>query len=117
MANLAQSEVVINDSWTQGGTYGKKRAVVDATLTLSGQGTATNKINASLFGLRTIDTVQVMRATATGAESAWYDARPSLDGTYILLATEDGTDHFVVFPTDINSVVLRLLITGHPSPN
>lgn len=54
MADLASSAVTILDSWEEDGLNGKKYVGRRVRLTLTGQGTTSNKITASVLKLGTI---------------------------------------------------------------
>lgn len=82
MANLAQTAVVVNDVWKEGGTSSRRFKAVDATLTLTGQGGLTNLILAALFGMSKI--VQVRNAR--NASSVVYEAVPSYSGASVVLS-------------------------------
>lgn len=106
MAALAASAVSITDSWTEGGLNGKRFACVKATLTLTGQGGATNSIAASLFNLRIIE--QALPAIGDGNDHI-YVASPSYDGTLLLLKAS-ATDA----PADITDTV-DVIVKGQPA--
>lgn len=55
MADLAQSAVTINRSWSEGGTTGKELSCRQVTLVLTGQGGTTNRILASVLALSVIE--------------------------------------------------------------
>lgn len=57
MADLASTAVTVNARWDTVASGNVKRQVVDATLVLTGQGGASNKITASVLGLRAVDAV------------------------------------------------------------
>lgn len=82
MANLAASAVTVVDNYTEGGANGKKYSVYDLTLVLVAMGTATNKIQASVFGLATI---QRCSLAIDSANVAVYPTSPSYDGTLVLI--------------------------------
>lgn len=81
MANLLPAAVVINDTWTEGGTNSRIFNAVEATLTLTGQGSLTNLIPAALFGMINIKEVRNARNTSSVA----YGAVPSYDHANVVL--------------------------------
>lgn len=103
MANLAASAVVEVSSWSSAGTNGRLLANRKLTLTLTGQGGATNKILASTLGFTKIQSATP--AVGDGNDHI-YVASPSYDGTFLLLKAS-ATDA----PADITDTV-RLTVTG-----
>lgn len=102
MANLAASAVSINRSYvTVAGTDGI-RSVVDATLTLTGQGGTTNLIPVSLLGLSSAESV----LSARGDDSLIYRADVSYDGKSIVLANAASGA-----PSDITDTI-RVVVSG-----
>lgn len=85
MGNLARSAVVFNREWSEG--RNKQVFVRDVTLTLTGQGGGTNKIEASTLGL--LEVLEVPVAVGTG-DDILYVASPSNDGSQILIGTTPG---------------------------
>ena len=82
MANLAQSAVVIERAWTEGGTTGKELSCRLVTLTLTGQGDTTDKILASVLSLTKIEQATLF---VKNDNSVIYKAVPSYDGSMLLL--------------------------------
>lgn len=82
MANLAQSAVSFGRMWTEGGVTGKQLSARLVTLTLTGQGTTTNTIPASVLALTVIE-----QATdfVYSDNSKIARATPSADGSVLLL--------------------------------
>lgn len=104
MANLAQTAVVTNDFWKEGGASGRKFKAVDATLTLTGQGGLTNKILTSLFGLVTVKSVR----SARKSDSTLILAAPSYDESCVVLGSTNGAGT----PTDWTATI-RLVVVGY----
>lgn len=109
MANLANSAVAIQRRWAIADRSGKLVGkVVDAILTLTGQGTATNKILASSLGLSEIWAVKSCRADGDTLQLA----SPSYDGTYLLLYdVENATDASRSDPADVTDTI-RVIVEG-----
>lgn len=80
MANLAATAVVVNDYYFP--HRDQVRIRKNVTLTLTGQGTATNKILASVLGLISISSATPAVKTD---DTLVIDAAPSTDGTFLLL--------------------------------
>lgn len=111
MADLAASAVTVNDAWTEGGTSGKRIRCLDVTLVLTGQGTTTNKIPASVLRLKSILTAEGFRRDSNEAILAL----PSYDGSSLLLidlAAAAGASHDN--PSDITDTI-RGVVTGQPA--
>lgn len=89
---------------------GKKRSVVDVTLTLTGHGGLANNIPATLFGLQTITSVRVRRANNAGTD-VFVPAQPSNDGSLLLLGSHNTGTSLVAFPADITAS-LRVEVEG-----
>lgn len=81
MADLARSAVVFNDEWSEG--RNRRFFVRDVTMTLTGQGTATNKILASVLGFLKITRCD---ALVKSDNSAIYTGVPSADGSMLLVS-------------------------------
>lgn len=84
MANLTKADIVIRDSWWEGGApLTKKTKVLSVTLTLTSQGIATagSQIPASAFGLTTIREVTPLQKSDN---TILAPAAPSYDGSLIL---------------------------------
>ena len=81
MADLARSAVVFNDEWSEGRT--RRIFVRDVTMTLTGQGSAANKITASVLGLVKITECD---AVVRSDNAAIYLGVPSADGSQLLLS-------------------------------
>lgn len=97
MANLARSAVTFNREWSEG--RNKQIFVRDVTCVLTAQGTATNKILASVLGF--LEVYEVPQAVKSD-DSVVYVACASYDGSMILLGTT---------PADITATV-RMLVKG-----
>lgn len=105
MAALAASAVVINGFYITFGGEGARKKVVDATLTLTGQGgSGANKIPPALFGLLAITRVSSVRSTGT---PQIYVASPSPLGDTIWLQAGNATA-----PADVTDTV-RCRIEGN----
>ena len=109
MADLAASAVVFNRRYPLGDRTQKLVGkVVDATLTLDGQGTATNKITAAVLGLTEIWSVRSARRDG----DTHISAIPSYDGAYILLFNmANATDATRVDPVDVTDTI-RIIVEG-----
>lgn len=103
MANLAASAVTITAVWYEGARVASRRKKVRATLVLTGQGGATNKIPAALFGLRYIDEVSDMRDTSNNL----FLAAASYDHSTIIIGDVDGDGA----PTDTTATV-KVVVSG-----
>jgi hypothetical protein len=85
MADLLRSNVTVLDSWTEGGTNGKRYSTlrIQAAVTTAGSGATTEKIPASAFGMSSIvDTSEWVNSGNTAVISA----APNYAGTEILLS-------------------------------
>lgn len=100
MADLAQTAVSITKA-TRLALTGGNRRILEVSLTLTGQGTATNKINASVLGLTKI--IESSPLTASD-NSLVIVAAPSADGTYLLLKAA-GTNA----PADYTATLLGVI--------
>ena len=96
MANLARSAVVFNGDWSEG--RNKRLFIRDVTMTLTGQGGATNKILASVLGLLKITECRYAIKTDN---TIVYGCAPSNDGSFLMLtvAAAPGT------PADVTATV------------
>jgi hypothetical protein len=85
MGDLAQSAVVHVDSWQE---HQPGRSIIwrKFVLTLTGQGTSTNKILASVLGFSEILESKV---GVTDTDANLIVAAPSLDGSHLLLKADD----------------------------
>lgn len=111
MADLAASAVTFESRWNEGGISGKRKTCARVRLTLTGQGGATNRILASVFGMRKIEEATNF---VTSDNASIYVAAPSQDGTILLLAnlaqaTDDNRDD----PADVTSVTLVGTVKGY----
>jgi hypothetical protein len=80
MADLASSAVSVVRAWTEGGVAGKDRVGSLLTLTLTGQGSTTNKITASALGYSKVESCgNLLDCTNTKV----YPAVPSSDGSAV----------------------------------
>lgn len=101
MADLPQSAVTKGDIFYEGGINSRRFKAIDVTLVLTGQGSAANKIPASLFGLTRITRALSFRATD---DSIILDAAPSNDGSKLLLKAA-GTNAPADYTATIKGVV------------
>lgn len=110
MADLAASAVTVTSRRAIGDKTGRKiYTEIIATVVLTGQGSTSNKIPASAFGLSSI--VKVEPVVTDG--NTIYPAAPSYDGTYVLIAGaagETATNHVVA--TDLTDTV-RMVVYGN----
>ena len=105
MANLAATAVVKNYSYTTGGLADKLFQVVNVTLTLTGQGSTTNTIPASVLGFTTI-----VKATPAikSDNTVIVPAGPSADGTLLLLgggASNAPADYTGTFTLEVSGEI------------
>lgn len=105
MANLAASAVTINASYNTGEFFGARQRYVNATCVLTGQGGATNKIPASVFGLSKIRTVLL----CVGSDNVIYVAAPLYDESGVGISLVNGASGA---PADLTATV-RLVVTGN----
>ena len=103
MANLAQSAVAVNEVYKSDGPSARKFKVVDATLTLTGQGSLTNLIPATLFGMTYIHAVDAARDSSSNI----VPAAPSYDCKNIVLGASAAET-----PADFTGI-LRLTVRGY----
>lgn len=108
MADLAASAVSRQRVWVEGDRSGKLvQKCVDAILTLTAQGTTTNKITAAVLGLS-----KIYEAQAITDGNTLLIARPSYDGTNLLLFDVSGaTDATRDDPVDITDTI-RVIVRG-----
>lgn len=114
MANMAASQVTLLAAWTEGTGTGKRRQCRRVTLATSndgtGQGSATNTIPASLFGMSVIEECSV--AVTDG--NKLLVAAPAYDGSSVLLFdVQNATDANRDDPADFINTVLRLTVKGY----
>jgi hypothetical protein len=88
MADVSSAEVTILRSWSEGGTNGRNRIGLLAKIAKSGgitAGTLTNKIPASAFGLRIIESCSnlYVYTVSGGAAVTLNPASPNYDGTLV----------------------------------
>jgi len=83
MADLLATAVTFNRSWTEGGVQGSGKDVLchDVTLVLTGQGSTTNKIAASVLRLSVIEQTTGFRRSDTRCILA----APSYNGSALVL--------------------------------
>jgi hypothetical protein len=82
MADLAASAIVVLESWLEGNLNNKRHACKRVTLTLTGQGSTTNRITAAILGFkRIVDASNAIDSTNADI----YSAVPSADGSLLLL--------------------------------
>lgn len=104
MADLAASAVTVNSRYDALGSGDGRRQVVDATLVLTGQGGASNKITAAILGLRSVDAVLACRPDG----DTLLEARPSYDGSRIALFVFNSASAADVTDT------IRIIAVGKP---
>ena len=104
MANLASSGVTINRSWTEGGVTGKEVSCRQVTLVLTGQGTTTNTIPASVLSLTKIEQASHF---VKSDNTVIYHATPSYDGSVLLLSVVAADT-----PADITATI-RGVVKGY----
>lgn len=112
MAALTPSAVTVLRSWTDGGVSGKERIVKRVSFAVTGQGTNTNAIPASAFGLRVIEecTNFIINAPGLGLRVAV----PHHDGSKILLYDmNDATDATRSAPKDFTGETLVGTVAGY----
>lgn len=109
MADLASSAVNILESYEVGDRFGKRRCFrLRVELTLTGQGSTTNKIPASALGLESI--TRVSNGVTDG--NTIFPAGVSHDGLNILLAKlTEATDGNRANAQDLSDVI-RLTVEG-----
>ena len=107
MADLAVSAVTILRAWNEAGPAGRDLSCRRVTLSLTSQGSTTNKISASVLQLSFIEqSSNFISASNTGI----YPTSPSVDGTMLLIANlADATDATRPAPTDLGG---PLVVTG-----
>lgn len=82
MSDLTSSAVELLDNWEEDGLHGKKYIGRRVRLTLTGQGTTTNKIPASVLKLNTL----VSSSPAVEADNSEIrPTAPSYDGANLLI--------------------------------
>lgn len=96
MADLAASAVEFLDSWEEGGITSKRFVARRVRLTLTGQGTTTNKIPASVLEM---DTLVDSSACVKSDNSVIYSTCPSYDQANLLIG--DGGSNA---PQDVTGV-------------
>lgn len=110
MADLALSAVTIERSWSEGGMSNKELSCRRVTMVLSGQGTTTNKIPASVLQLSYIESAGPF---ITSDNTGIYPAVPSYDGANVLLMNvANVTDANRINPADITATV-RGIVKGY----
>lgn len=103
MADLASSAVTILKSWTEGGTNGRQYSCRRVKLVLTGQGTTTNAIPASVLLLTTILECSNF---ITSDDGFIYLASPSVDGSELYLADMSvATDAVRDVPVDVTATL------------
>lgn len=109
MADLAQSAVVIERAWSEGGVTGKELSCRQVTLTLTAQGTEANKITAAVLQLSKIEQSSVFLTSA----NKLVVASPSYDGSQLLLFdVQQVTDANRDDPADFTATV-RGVVKGY----
>lgn len=110
MADLASSAVTVEKSWTEGGTNGKRVRCYRVTLVLTGQGSTTNKIPASVLGLSVIEQASEF---VKSDDTKVYPASPDYAGANLLLTDPtQATDANRALPADITAT-LRGVVKGY----
>lgn len=84
MANLASSAVTVNAYYTGMGSNAKRYTFAELTLVLTGQGSATNKILASVLQMGFV-TLKGCGTAVKSDNTVVLPAVPSTDGTFLLL--------------------------------
>jgi hypothetical protein len=102
MADLARSAVVFNDEWSEG--RNRRFFVRDVTMTLTGQGGATNKIPASVLGFLKINRCD---SAVKSDNSAMYVGVPNADGSALLLSPGAAGP---LVPTDVTATVKAIVV-------
>lgn len=109
MADLAVSAVTIERAWNEGGPAGKMVACREVTLVLTGQGSLTNKIPASVLELTKIEQAGAFRTSADKIVLA----TPSYDGLNLTLYdVQNATDASRDDPADFTATV-RGVVKGY----
>lgn len=109
MADLGPSAVVVNRAWSEGGTTGKELVAKDVTLTLTGQGSTTNKINAATLGFTILEQATGFRRD----DSTLIVCRPSWNGSVLLCYDmKNVTDASRENPADVTDVI-RGVVKGY----
>lgn len=91
MADLLASNVTTIASWREGGANGQRRLVKRVKWTSTTAGSTANKLLASAFGLKVIESCGHVLLDAS--TKRLFPAVPSADGSHILLANlADATD-------------------------
>jgi hypothetical protein len=109
MADLAVSAVVIERAWNEGGPAGKMVQCREVTLTLTGQGSLTNKIPANVMELTKIEQALAFRTSA----DKLIIAGPSYDGVnLVLFDVQNATDASRDDPADFTATV-RGVVKGY----
>jgi hypothetical protein len=107
MADLAATAVSILKSWTEGGLHGKRVSCRQVQLTLTGQGTTTNKIPASVLGLGVIEQASNF---VKSDDAKVYPAAVSNDGANLLLVDlTNATDANRADPADITATAIGVV--------
>lgn len=111
MADLAASAVTLDNSWSEGSVTGKRRLVKELTIVLTGQGDATDTIDAATLGLTKIEE---STPAIVSDDSKIYLTRPSYDGSVLFLFdVEDSTDATRGNPTTVTGVTVRVTVKGY----
>lgn len=105
MADLAASAVTVDEVYESEGLNGKRHIVKELTLTLTGQGSTTNKITADVLGFDKI----IDSSHAITDDNTVICAVRSYDGSYLILGDSDGSAG--QSPVDITNVI-RVRVTG-----
>lgn len=115
MADVAASAVTRINSWTRGGTNGRRQKVVQADIAGTfTAGTPTNKIPASIFGLTKVEEVSL---GVLDDNSRVHALIPSYDGANILAVdVNQATDANRNIPADITVTSprkMRVVVAGY----
>jgi len=113
MASLTSSGVTVIRAWTEGGPAGKDRLVIIArvaTLSSPGNGSATNPIPASAFGLSVIEESSM----GTVSDGTIIATAPAYDGSGLRLYNlEQATDANRTDPADFISTTFQVTVRGY----
>lgn len=114
MANMAASQVTRVRAWTEGGMALKDRKVLIVRLATSndatGQGSATNAIPASLFGMTVIEEC----SKGVKSDNDLLLAAPSYSGDKLLLYNlNNATDANRSDPADFINTTFQITVRGY----
>jgi hypothetical protein len=114
MAVLAASQVTVLNQWTEGGTNGRRRTCIRATVATSndatGQGDATDNIPATVFGLTYLEESTV----GIQSDNRCLLTAPSYDQTLLLLYNvEAATDGARSDPVNFVNTTFTVTVKGY----